>query len=211
MGGQSSLAARHPVESDDMDDEKPSGDGPCSFEEFKLYYESTERVTERRLAANRWNYSISVAILVAVAGIYSWAAGNQQYAFVAGLVILFLTAIATLFCVFWLRQVEDWKALNAAKFTVLNDMASRVEFRLDEGPIRTRSFRPFDREWEILQRKDSLRKVRLSFGRIEALNASGAELFMPRAFAAMFAIVFAGTLLTMIMTWDSISHTVWPT
>jgi hypothetical protein len=194
-----------------MDDATSLDDSPCSFEEFKLYYESTERVTERRLAANRWNYSISVAILVAVAGIYSWAAGNEDYAFVAGLVILFLTAVATLFCVFWLRQVEDWKALNAAKFTVLNDMASRIEFRMDEGPTHARSFRPFDREWEILQRKDSLRRVRLSLGRIEALNASGAELFMPRAFAAMFALVFIGTLIALITTWSSISHTVWPT
>jgi hypothetical protein len=40
-----------------------------SFDEFKLYYESTEKVTDRRLETNRWNYSICIATLVAIAAI----------------------------------------------------------------------------------------------------------------------------------------------
>ena len=39
-----------------------------SFEEFQLFYESTEKVTDRRLNANRWNYSICIAILIEKAG-----------------------------------------------------------------------------------------------------------------------------------------------
>jgi len=46
--------------------DKPPGPR-FSFDEFKLYYDSTEKVTDRRLETNRWNYSICVAILVAVA------------------------------------------------------------------------------------------------------------------------------------------------
>jgi hypothetical protein len=34
-----------------------------AFDEFKLFYESAEKVTDRRNAANRWNYSICIAIL----------------------------------------------------------------------------------------------------------------------------------------------------
>ena len=184
---------------------------PCSFDEFKLYYESTERVTERRLAANRWNYSISVGILLAIAVIYSWAADSPDYFFVAGLVMLVLTAVACIFCVFWLRQVQDWKALNAAKFEVLNEMAQKVRFEGPSGLSVAESHRPFDKEWEILQKKDRLTKVRIMrLGRIEALNASGAELFMPRAFGALFGVIFAVTLIALLLSWPDIPHNIIP-
>jgi hypothetical protein len=45
-----------------------------SFDEFKLYYESTEKVTNRRLSANTWNYSICIGMIVAMAGIIKWSA-----------------------------------------------------------------------------------------------------------------------------------------
>jgi hypothetical protein len=158
------------------DDRNPPAEHPCSFDEFKLYYESTERVTERRLAANRWNYSISVAILLAIAGIYSWTARNQYYLLIGALVILFITAIAALFSLFWLRQVEDWKALNSAKFQVLGEMAPRVRFDGANGPSDAESYRPFDKEWQILQRDKRLTKVRIKLGQLEALNASCSDL-----------------------------------
>lgn len=94
------------------------GHRTSSFDEFKLYYESTERVTDRRLNTNRWNYSISVAILLAIAAIYSWSTSNRDYFFLAALGIVLISALTAMFCVFWLRQIEDWKALNRAKFAV---------------------------------------------------------------------------------------------
>ena len=36
-----------------------------AFEEFELFYKSTERVSDQRLALNRWNYAICTAILIA--------------------------------------------------------------------------------------------------------------------------------------------------
>jgi hypothetical protein len=48
-----------------------------AFEEYKLFYESTEKVTNRCLVANRWNYSICTAILVAIAVILNWGFLNQ--------------------------------------------------------------------------------------------------------------------------------------
>lgn len=47
-----------------------------SFDEFKLYYDSTEKVTDRRLETNRWNYSICIAMLVAIAIITNWSLTN---------------------------------------------------------------------------------------------------------------------------------------
>jgi hypothetical protein len=178
---------------------------PCSFDEFKLYYESTERVTERRLNTNRWNYSISVGILLAVAIIYSWATSNKDYFLVASLAILFLSALAALFALFWLRQVQDWKALNNAKFRVLGDMAKALEFHGPAGPTSAKSFLPFDKEWLILQSKESLRRIRiLRLGQIEALNASGAELFMPRVFIGLFSGLSFTIFVILIFSWGSV-------
>ena len=49
-----------------------------SFDKFKLYYDSTEKVTDRRLDTNRWNYSICIAILVAIATITNWSLTNSK-------------------------------------------------------------------------------------------------------------------------------------
>jgi hypothetical protein len=189
-----------------------SGQSPCSFEEFKLYYESTEKVTDRRLNANRWNYSISVGIILAIAAVYSWATSNRPYFLLAGAAILVLAAAAAVFSLFWLRQVEDWKALNAAKFKVLNDMAREVRFQPSEGHLPPKSYQPFDKEWKILQSQSSLAKVRIfRVGQLEALNASGAELFMPRAFMAVFAALFVVMLAVMAFSWGSLPRELAPT
>ena len=33
-----------------------------SFDEFKLYYESAEKMTDRRIANNQWNYSVALRL-----------------------------------------------------------------------------------------------------------------------------------------------------
>lgn len=93
-----------------------------SFDEFKLYYESTEKVTDRRLSANTWNYSICIGMIVAIAGIVKWSAGNNFF-YVGITAIVVLCTMAFLFCSLWLGQITDFKYLNNAKFKVLNEMA----------------------------------------------------------------------------------------
>ncbi len=197
---------------EDMASNGADPEPPCSFEEFKLYYESTEKVTDRRINTNRWNYSISVGIILAIAAVYSWATSNRPYFILAGAGILVLSAAAAVFCLFWLRQVEDWKALNSAKFQVLNDMASRVQFELSGPGLPAKSYEPFDKEWKILQSQNSVAKVRIfRLGQLEALNASGAELFMPRAFMGVFAGSFLIVLTVMILSWGNLPREFAPT
>ena len=47
-----------------------------SFEEFKLIYESAEKVTDRRLTNNKLNYTICVATVVALGIIWKWSFEN---------------------------------------------------------------------------------------------------------------------------------------
>ena len=108
-----------------------------SFDEFKLYYESTEKVTDRRLETNRWNYSVCIAIVVAIATITNFSLTNPSLLWVGLAADALLGVMAILFCLLWIGQIRDFKNLNSAKFTVLNEMAPKVEFDASNpGPLR---------------------------------------------------------------------------
>ena len=74
-----------------------SGDKKLSFEEFKLYYESTEKVTDRRLRTNQWNYSVCVATLVAIAAILKWSLSAVILLWVGFAAVVILCVMAILF------------------------------------------------------------------------------------------------------------------
>ena len=99
-----------------------------SFDEFKLFYESAEKVTDRRLATNSWNYSICIAVIGGVAVILQWSLSTPMNFVVGVVAIILLCVMAAIFCLFWVGQIDDFKSLNNAKFAVLNEMAPHLEF-----------------------------------------------------------------------------------
>ena len=145
-----------------------------SFDEFKLYYESTEKVTDRRLETNRWNYSICIATLVAIA------------------------VLAILFCALWVGQIRDFKKLNNAKFMVLNDMAPNLEFDI-KNPGAVVSYRPFEREWDKLSELSALDEVGKS--NIIALKSSNIEYFIPKAFGFLFGGILIVLVIILVLNW----------
>jgi hypothetical protein len=168
----------------------PVAEPRLSFDEFKLYYESTEKVTDRRLETNRWNYSICIATLVAIAVLIRWSLTTVALLWVGLTGVALLSLMAVLFCMLWVGQVRDFKMLNKAKFEILNDMAHRVDFKPD-APGSVLSFCPFEKEWKRLDELKALHEVGASD--IIALKSSNSEYFIPKA----FAILFAGVLLTL--------------
>ena len=108
-----------------------SSERKLSFEEFKLYYEATEKVTDRRLDTNRWNYSICVAMLVAIAVIMKWSLTTTSLLWAGFAAVAILASMAVLFCAPWIGQIRDFKKLNNAKFSVLNEMAPIIEFDVE--------------------------------------------------------------------------------
>lgn len=113
-------------------DSAPQPQKPLAFDEYRLVYDSAERVTDRRVELNRWNYSINVAILIAVAAIANWSFQNPPLFWFATVAAGVLCLMAIFLCSLWIGQVRDMKLLNNAKFKVLEEMAPRVEF--DLGP-----------------------------------------------------------------------------
>lgn len=175
-------------------DNATSSEAKLSFDEFKLFYESTEKVTDRRLEANKWNYSICVATLVAIAGIIDWGLSRPHFLVIAIIATVMLCLMAVLFCSLWIGQIRDFKKLNNAKFDVLNQMAPRLAFGSLDTAI---SYIPFVREWDLLQKAEALEEV--SSIKLLALKSSKIEYLIPKAFRLLFVGILVLAILSAII------------
>lgn len=173
-----------------------------AFEEFQLFYESAEKVTDRRLSANRWNYSICTAIMVAIVGILNWGLSQTTFLLVATIAVLLLSAMAVLFCSLWIGQIADFKKLNNAKFEVLNKMAPSVSFAAHDKDAR-KSYSPFEKEWLALQKAEAVQE--LTRFNLVALKSSNIEYLIPRAFRILFVAVMLCVVLGVARNWDAIA------
>lgn len=169
-----------------------------SFEEFKLYFESAERVTDRRLETNRWNYTVCVAILIAIAIITNWSFSATNLVWLGLGAVLVLCLMAMLFCILWVGQIRAYKELNNAKFEVLNEMAPHLEFHPDQ-PGLVNSYEPFAKEWAKLNASNALEELKRS--NIVALKSSNMEYFIPKAFVVLFGSIFVVLLVVVVVKW----------
>jgi len=174
-----------------------------SYEEFQLFYESTEKVTDRRLNANRWNYSICTAILVANAGLLNWGIAKPEFLIIAVIGVLVLSGMATLFCSLWIGQIKDFKELNNAKFSVLNQMSPYVIFSENTDDPRT-SYSPFEKEWVALQEAKAVQEVGQS--NLIALKASNMEYLIPKAFRVLFILISLSMFWFSYINWQHINN-----
>lgn len=172
-----------------------------SFEEYKLYYESAERVTDRRLATNTWNYSICTAIIVSIAALVNWSLVQTNFQLITISLIILLAVMGLLLCTLWSGQIKDFKNLNAAKFEVINTMAPLVRFGSNNNLV---SAAPFAHEWTILKEKEATQDVRNMS--IVALRSSNAEFLVPKAFRWFFLLITIFAVATLYINWATLRN-----
>lgn len=170
-------------------------------------YLSAEKVTDRRLSNNKTNYSISVAVLVAIAVVWKWTITNNVYFFCGILLVFILALFAVFFCSLWIGQIKDFKNLNKAKFEVVNEMAANLRFdSVHDVNIDLKSYEPFKEEWSKLKAIKALQQN--SNNNIIALKSTNMEFFIPKALRIVFCLIVAGAILTVLFnlpeTWVSI-------
>ena len=166
-----------------------------SFDEFKLFYETTEKVTDRRLATNRWNYSVCLAMLVGAAATGRWALLSTTSFIPGSIAAILICSMAILFCRHWLSQIEDFKSLNNAKFNILNQMAPLIVFDSNNDD-EIKSFQPFVKEWDELKKSKAVVQTRVL--KLEALTSSNIEYFIPKAFIFLFSAGTVGIIIVAI-------------
>lgn len=168
-----------------------------SFEEVKMLYESAEKVTDRRISLSKYNTSLCLAIIVAIALFWKWSLENPKYLYCGMLMIALIALLAWYFCLLWKHQIFDYKALNAAKFDVINEMSKDVTFDCPEQETSKNSFEPFAKEWDILSKSERGLAKHEELGSA-FLPAGVKELFMPKAFKLIFTIISITTILIVV-------------
>jgi hypothetical protein len=163
---------------------QPDADGyGYSFEEFRLMYESTELVSDRKINFTRANSSLCLAIIAGQALAISWVFQKPQIEPVAYAAAFIVSILGMIFCIYWNGQLWAFKDLNTAKFKVLEEMATRVVFP-DYRERAIKSMNPFFREYQILQDKN---KLGIERGAL-VQKANFAETVVPKSFFTFFAM-----------------------
>ena len=101
------------------------------LEQYKLFVESADRISQRRQNANSFFLTINTALLALAGGMLSHDS-QSQYAWW----FLPVAAVGLVLCYAWYRLVLSYKGLNAGKFEVIHAIEMKLPIAL------------FDAEWK---------------------------------------------------------------
>ena len=104
------------------------------LEQYKLYVEMADRVSQRRGQANAFYVSLLLALL-------AWLTflADRDFSSAAQDAVLVGTGVAGIFvCFIWYVHIRSYQQLNSGKFKVIHEMEQLLPFPC------------YDREWELL-------------------------------------------------------------
>lgn len=138
------------------------------LEQYKIYLDSTEKISDRRQKANEFFLGLNTA-LVTLLGFIAIKTDQAQIN-----LILSLASIAGITMSYlWYRIIFSYKGLNGGKFQVVHAIESRLPLAL------------YDTEWEMLGRGEK-KELYWPFTHI--------ELFVPKIFIGIYAIILASVI-----------------
>jgi hypothetical protein len=111
------------------------------LEQYKLYIEMTDRISQRRQSANTWFLTINTALLTAIgAFLTKEAAANVITTDISIAVLLVISFAGGLNCLLWWRLIVSYKQMNSGKFSVIHEIENKLPLKI------------YDAEWEALGR-----------------------------------------------------------
>ena len=136
------------------------------LDQYKLYVEMADRISQRRTTANTYFLSVNSAILAFVG--YLTTNASPEY--------MWLLAIAgVMLTLFWYNVVISYRNLNSAKWQVVQEIEKRL-------PIS-----PYDAEWDAVERGENPKLYR---------PISHIESWVPWVFLLLHGIVLLHTFPT---------------
>ena len=140
------------------------------LEQYKLFVQMADKISERRQSANNFFLTINTALIAFLGLVASPDVGADT-----GLAaspplpwVLVVSAAGGVLCYFWHRLVRSYKDLNSGKFKVVH----AIERRLPSSP--------YDAEWEAVGRGEDP-KLYLPFTHV--------EIWIPWVFAALYTVL----------------------
>lgn len=113
------------------------------LEQYKLYVEMTDNVSERRDRSNAFYLTLLSALLVIISAIVGiWEADSP----LANIMIGTIGIVGLLLCVVWFFNLRSYRQLTTGKFAVIHRMEQELPFAC------------YDEEWEVLGRGEDKRK-----------------------------------------------------
>lgn len=107
------------------------------LDQYKIYVEMADRISQRRAAASSYFLGVNTAVL-ALAGYVTTQDGRNE---------LWILALAGLvLAVLWWVIIRSYRHLNTAKYLVIHALEAKLPAR------------PYDAEWELLDRGRSARR-----------------------------------------------------
>ena len=109
------------------------------IEQYKIFVESADKVSDRRAETNKFFISILSALLAFLAFVFTKkiSAGYEK------IILISFSILGLLLNGIWFTNIMSYSKLNYAKFKIINDMEKRLAYRC------------FDKEWDELGRGKS--------------------------------------------------------
>lgn len=141
------------------------------MEQYKIYLESIEKISDRRQSANKFFLTINT-VLISIIGL------SFQNDFLKDILFfkLFIVFAGILFCIIFWFLIRAYKQLNTGKFKVLHKIESKLPLAI------------YEYEWEILEEGKN-KKVYYPFSHI--------ELLIPW----LFGFIYLALLIIFILKW----------
>jgi len=138
------------------------------LEQYKLYIDSIEKISDRRQYANNYFITINTA-LISLIGLSMQYRILDSYAWIKALVAI----VGIIICVIFWFLIRSYKQLNSGKFDVLHKIEEQLPIAL------------YKYEWKILGEGKDKNKY-FPFSHI--------ELLIPWAFGIVYVILFLALL-----------------
>lgn len=117
---------------------------PSMFELYKLFQETTEKVSDRRAKANTWMLSVNSALVA----LYTMLEQGEAFIGTLGqrLWLVAIPVAGVIICLAWYSLLVSYRKLNHAKFSVLMDMEKNLPYALY---TREKEFLDRNRRWNL--------------------------------------------------------------
>lgn len=96
------------------------------LEQYKIYVQSHEKISERREGANKFFLALNSAVVAGISALWGTSSTNQFIMSCTG-------AAAISICVYWYRAIRSYDNLNTGKFKVIHAIERRLPLALYEA------------------------------------------------------------------------------
>jgi len=150
-------------------DEKEYGDDYKAHlvEQYKVYAEMADRISQRREHSNRFYSSLLIGVITIIS-VVNKIAGLQPDTCFSSFILISVAVAGILLCVIWYINIRSYRQLNSGKYKVIHEMEEQLPFPL------------FKKEWEYL---------RPSNGRKKYFQLTRIEQFVPLIFIVPYLIL----------------------